>query len=114
MTYYVYIMTNPRHTVLYVGVTNDIHQRTFQHKTKDNKRSFTARFNCNKLVFLEEFADINQAIHREKQLKKYQRSWKEELIVKMNSDWKDISEDWFSEKELEFAKSLNNQESRAK
>lgn len=110
MIYYVYIMTNPRHTVLYVGVTNDIHQRTFQHKTKESKKSFIARFNCSQLVFFEEFDDINEAIHREKQLKKYQRGWKEELIAKMNPEWRDLSEGWFTAKELEFATSLNKPE----
>lgn len=88
MTYYVYIMTNQRHTVLYTGITNDIVRRSFEHKTKDNKKSFTARYNCNKLVYYEEFA------------------WKADLIAKMNTDWKDLSEGWFDKRELEFAKSL--------
>ncbi len=107
MIYYVYIMANPRHTVLYTGLTNDIQQRSFEHKIKSNKTSFTARYNCSNLVYYEEFGDITEAIHREKQLKKYRRVWKEELITKMNAEWKDLSEGWFDPKELKFAKSLN-------
>jgi len=76
MICYVYIMTNPHHTVLYIGVTNDIHQRSFQHKIKADKKSFTARYNCRQLVYFEEFGDINEAISHEKQLKRYRRTWK--------------------------------------
>lgn len=61
-------MTNKNHTVIYTGVTSDLVKRVFQHKTKFHK-GFTARYNCNNLVFYEEFLDINQAIAREKQLK---------------------------------------------
>ena len=106
MIYFVYIMTNQRNTVLYIGVTNDIVRRSFEHKVKENKRSFTARYNCDKLIYYEEFGDIAEAIHREKQLKKYRRSWKQELITKMNADWKDLSEGWFDRRELEFARTL--------
>ena len=108
MIYYVYIMTNPRHTVLYTGVTNDIERRSFEHKVQENKKSFTARYNCSQLVYFEEFGDITEAIHREKQLKKYRRAWKEDLITKMNSEWKDLSEGWFDQRELEFAKLLKS------
>ena len=106
MIYYVYIMTNPRHTVLYTGVTNSIERRTFEHKTKASKKSFTAKYNCTDLVYYEEFSDIMEAIHREKQLKKYLRVWKNELISKMNPEWKDLSADWYDPRELEFAKAL--------
>jgi putative endonuclease len=109
MVYYVYIITNPRHTVLYTGVTNDIVRRSFEHKVKENKKSFTARYNCNKLIYFEEFGDITEAIHREKQLKKYRREWKLDLITKMNADWKDLSEDWIDRRELEFAMTLKTQ-----
>ncbi len=108
MIYYVYIMTNPRHTVLYTGVTNDIERRSFEHKVQENKKSFTARYNCCQPVYYEEFGDITEAIHREKQLKKYRRAWKEDLITKMNFEWKDLSEGWFDPRELEFAKSLKS------
>ena len=100
MDYFVYIMTNKHNTVLYVGVTNDIEYRTFVHKAKFNE-GFTAKYNCDKLVYFEEFQDILEAIHREKQLKKYRRAWKEDLVNQMNPDWKDLSEGWFDPREFE-------------
>ncbi len=107
MTYYVYIMTNDRHTVLYVGVTNDIESRVFDHKVKRDMRSFTAKYNCGNLVYYEEFGAIKNVIHREKQLKKYHRKWKEELIESMNSEWKDLSEVWYDPKEFEMFKKFD-------
>ena len=68
MPFYVYILTNQRNTVLYTGITNDLEQRVFDHKVKRNK-GFTYKYNCNKLVLFEEFADTEKAIPREKQLK---------------------------------------------
>ena len=100
-------MTNDRHTVLYVGVTNDIENRVFDHKVKRDKRGFTARYNCNNLVYYEEFTDAKDAIHREKQLKKYHRQWKEELIGSQNSKWKDLSAGWFDQKEFEMFKKFD-------
>jgi len=100
-------MTNDRHTVLYTGVTNNIENRAFDHKVKRNKRSFTAKYNCGNLVYYEEFTDIRNAIHREKQLKKYKRKWKEELIASINPEWKDLSEKWYDPKELELFKKLD-------
>ncbi len=108
MTYYVYIMTNDRHTVLYVGVTNDLESRVFDHKVKRDKRSFTAKYNCGNLVYCEEYGAIKNAIDREKQLKKYLRQWKEELIVTINPDWKDLSEAWYDPKEFEMFKKFDH------
>lgn len=107
MTYFVYIMSNKYHTVLYVGVTNNLESRVFDHKVKRNKRSFTARYNCNNLVYYEEFGEVKEAIYREKQLKKYHHQWKEELIESMNSDWKDLSETWYDQKEFEMFKKFD-------
>lgn len=87
--YYVYIATNKNNTVLYTGVTNNIKRRMHEHKEKLVK-SFTSKYNVNKLVYLEHFNDIVEAIHREKQLKKWKRQWKIELIEKMNKDWMDL------------------------
>jgi putative endonuclease len=101
-------MTNDRHTVLYVGVTNNLESRVFDHKVKRNKRSFTAKYNCKKLVYYEEFIEIKEAIHREKQLKKYHRKWKEELIEGKNSEWKDLSEGWYDPKEFELFKKFDH------
>ena len=72
-TYCVYLLGNARLTVFYVGVTNNIERRMFEHKTRVNKRSFSARYNVNRLMYFEEFNNIRDAIRREKQLKKYTR-----------------------------------------
>ncbi len=90
---YVYFMTNKNNTVIYIGVTSDLLKRDYQHKTKAIK-SFTSKYNCNKLVYFEEFLDINQAIAREKQLKSGNRKRKEDLINSMNLDWNDLSDGW--------------------
>jgi len=108
MTYYVYIITNDRLSVLYVGVTNDLESRVFDHKVKRDKRSFTAKYNCGNLVYYEEYGTIKNAINREKQLKKYHRKWKEELIAGMNAEWKDLSEGWYDPKEFELFKKFDH------
>ena len=92
--YYVYILTNKNHTVLYIGVSNDLEVRLIQHKKKENK-GFTSKYNVNKLVYYEEYNDIDRAISREKQLKNWKREWKIQLIEKDNPDWEDLSKDWF-------------------
>lgn len=91
--YYVYIITNARHTVLYTGFTNNIARRTLEHKEKLNK-GFTYQYNCNKLVYYEEFNDREEALHREKQIKRYKREWKENLINSMNPEWRDLYKDF--------------------
>ncbi len=90
---YVYFMTNKNNTVIYIGVTSNLIKRVYQHKTKSYK-GFTKKYNCDKLVYFEEFEDINQAIIREKQLKAGNRKRKEELINIENSDWNDLSDGW--------------------
>ena len=97
--YSVYILSNHRHTVLYVGVTNNLELRVFQHKAKLNK-GFTSKYNCEKLLYYEEFRDVREAINREKQVKKYRREWKENLINQMNPEWNDLSEGWYDEMEF--------------
>jgi putative endonuclease len=84
-------MTNQNNTVLYIGVTNDIIRRIAEHKAKINK-GFTYKYNCDKLVFYERFYSIEDAIAREKQLKNWKREWKNELVIGVNSEWKDLSE----------------------
>lgn len=91
---YVYIMTNKHNTVLYVGMTSLISSRILHHKEKLYKNSFTARYNLDKLVYLEEFELIADAVRREKQLKGGSRKKKELLINRMNPEWRDLSEDW--------------------
>ena len=92
--YWVYIITNQRATVVYVGMTNNIYNRTLQHKEKINPNSFSAKNNLNKLVYYEEFGDVNLAIKREKQLKNWHREWKENLIKEKNPEWKDLFVDF--------------------
>ncbi len=88
--YYVYIVTNKGNTVIYTGVTNNLKRRVFEHKTKFNARSFTAKYNVNKLVYYEMFSSINQAIQREKQLKAGSRKKKIMLIESKNPEWIDL------------------------
>ena len=88
----VYILTNVHNAVLYIGVTSDLFTRIPQHKSKFYENSFTAKYNCNKLVYYETYAMIEDAIAREKQLKKWKREWKDKLIDGMNPEWKDLFE----------------------
>jgi putative endonuclease len=87
--FYVYIMTNPRCTVLYTGVTNDLARRVWQHKD-GRGGGFTARYNCTELVLYEVYLDSYNAIVREKQIKARSRAHKIELIQCMNPEWKDL------------------------
>lgn len=88
-SYYVYIITNKANQVLYIGVTSDLKKRIFEHKEKLVK-GFTKKYNLNKLVYFEATNDIEGAITREKQMKKWNRKWKINLINKFNPDWKDL------------------------
>ena len=90
-TYYVYILANKRNGTLYIGVTNDLIRRVYEHKN-NLVEGFTKRYFVHRLVYYEETGDINGAIKREKQLKKWNRKWKLELIEKKNPNWKDLYE----------------------
>ena len=87
--YYVYILSNWNNKVLYIGVTNDINRRIYEHKNK-LVDGFTKKYNVSKLVYLEEVSDVKAAITREKQLKGWNRQKKEVLINNMNPEWKDL------------------------
>ena len=89
-SYYVYFLTNWNHKVMYVGVTNDLQRRIYEHKNKLAK-GFTEKYNVNKLVYFEETKDINAALEREKQFKKWRRAKKNALVVAVNPLWKDLS-----------------------
>ena len=89
--YYVYLMTNYTNQVIYIGVTNDLKRRIYQHKHKVHK-GFTSKYNINKIVYFETFNDINDAIFREKQLKAGPRRKKIELIIKSNPKYEDLYE----------------------
>lgn len=97
--YFVYIISNWKHSVFYTGVTNDVERRVYEHKMKLIP-GFTSRYNCNKLLYYEEHNDINYAIKREKLIKKYKRDWKKNLINSINPEWKDLSEGWYSNADL--------------
>lgn len=88
----VYIMANPRRTVLYIGVTEDLARRVLEHRDKRDPKSFTARYNCTVLVYFENFHHIEEAISEEKRLKSLLRSKKEDLINSVNPLWKDLFE----------------------
>ena len=85
--YFVYIMTNKNKTVLYIGVTRDFLNRIFEHENGIIPE-FTKKYNCHYLVYYEHFQNINEAIDREKQLKKWRREKKEQLISTFNNDWR--------------------------
>lgn len=91
--YYVYILASQRNGTLYVGVTNNLARRIWEHKNRINI-SFTSRYSINRLVYYEVHQDIFQAIHREKLIKKWRRKWKLDLIEKDNPGWEDLARDW--------------------
>ena len=88
--YYIYILTNRYNTTFYIGVTNSIIKRHFEHKF-GLIEGFTKKYKVKKLVYLEEYNDINEAIAREKQLKNWHRDWKLNLIKKVNPKLEDMS-----------------------
>lgn len=91
--YYVYLLTNKNNTVIYTGVTNDIERRIMEHK-QGLTRGFTWRYNVHKLVYFEEYNDIEIAIAREKQIKAGSRKKKIDMIQSMNPSWRDLYEDF--------------------
>ncbi len=99
-TYYVYLMASPSQT-LYTGVTNDLERRVAEHKS--GAGSFTSRYRVTRLVYFEEFGDINEAITREKQIKGLLRVKKFALVESMNPAWRDLS---VEEKDRDSSRSL--------
>lgn len=91
---YVYILFNKPHGTLYTGVTSDLRKRLIEHKTKVHPRSFTARYDVDKLGYFEEIQSIDDAIDREKQIKAGSRAKKIRLIMSMNPEWEDLSDDF--------------------
>jgi len=90
--YHVYILASKRNGTLYIGVTNDIIRRVYEHKN-DLINGFTKKYKVHMLVYYEHANDIYSAIQREKSLKKWERKWKIELIETMNPDWHDLYEE---------------------
>ena len=90
-SYYVYILASKKNGTLYVGVTNDLIRRVDEHK-QDRIEGFTKKYKVHLLVYVEETNDVNSALEREKQIKKWNRQWKIELIEKQNPEWDDLYE----------------------
>jgi len=90
-TYFVYILASQKYGTLYIGVTNNISKRIYEHKTK-SLPGFTSHYNVTQLVHIEQYVDIVTAISREKQLKRWRRQYKIDLINKHNNTWADLSE----------------------
>ena len=95
--YFIYITTNENKTTLYIGVTNDIQKRLSQHyfDSQNQKKSFAGKYNCFYLIYYEGFEDINLAIAREKEIKKWRREKKEKLINSLNPKWEFLNNDIF-------------------
>lgn len=89
-SYFIYIMSSFSR-VLYIGVTNNLQRRVYEHK-QELIEGFSKKYKCNKLIYFEEYKDVNQAIVREKQLKNWNRKKKELFIKKLNPDFKDLSQ----------------------
>ena len=89
--YYVYILCSQRNGTLYIGMTNDITRRVFEHKAK-MLPGFTRKYSVDKLVYLEEYSHIDEARRRERALKVWKRAWKLRLIESVNPEWKDLFE----------------------
>ena len=88
--YYVYMLTNWDNSVLYIGVTNDLERRLYEHQHK-LMEGFTEKYNVDKLVYVETTGDVKAAIAREKQLKGWSRAKKNALVASINPEWKDLS-----------------------
>ena len=87
--YWVYILASRKHGTIYISVTNDLVRRVYQHKNKFTK-GFTSQYGVRRLVWFETYDDIAAAIEREKELKKWRREWKINLIERDNPDWDDL------------------------
>jgi putative endonuclease len=91
--YFTYIVASRSHT-LYIGVTSNLRKRIFEHKWREHD-GFTAQYNCDRLVWFEQYQEVVAAITREKQLKGWRRSKKVALIEQTNPTWQDLSKDWY-------------------
>ena len=88
--YYIYILSNWNNKVLYVGITNNLERRLYEHKNKLIE-GFTKKYNLDKLVYFEHTTDVNSAIRREKEIKKWRREKKNNLIESLNPDWAELT-----------------------
>jgi putative endonuclease len=93
-TYYVYMMTNRSRVVLYTGITNSLEGRLWFH-ANGSRRSFTKRYNVDRLVYFESYADPRDAIAREKEIKGWRRQKKNDLVGQLNPKWEDLAKKYF-------------------
>ncbi len=107
--YCTYIMASRSHT-LYIGVTRDLLHRVFQHKWREHD-GFTARYNCDRLVWYERHQDVHRAIEREKELKGWRRAKKTALIEAANPAWTDLSRDWYDLEPADYNRALDGMNS---
>lgn len=91
-TYYVYILSSRRNGTLYIGVTNDLERRLYEHRN-NLIEGFSKRYKIHHLVYYESAEDVHAALQREKQFKRWTRKWKIELIEKVNPEWRDLADD---------------------
>jgi len=91
---YVYILASQKNGTLYIGVTNNLYARIEEHRANQKKASFTSKYSVFRLVYFETFDAFNDAIHREKRLKKWNRQWKIDLIETDNPGWREIALNW--------------------
>ena len=96
--YYIYFLTNKLHTVLYTGVTNNLERRLWEHKHRFTE-GFSSKYKLSKLVYLEFCENPQDAITREKQIKRWNRAKKDFLVNQTNPEWKDLSQDWYKHPE---------------
>ena len=87
--YFVYLLSNKKNGTLYIGITNDLVRRVYEHKSK-HVEGFSKKYNLSRLVWFDETSDVNAAIEKEKQMKKWKRAWKVGLIEEANPSWRDL------------------------
>ena len=92
--FYVYIMRSASRRALYIGMTNNLHKRVWQHKNHVFE-GFSDRYNVARLVYWESFDDVRNAIDREKQIKRWRREKKLWLIAQLNPEWRDVAAEWY-------------------
>ena len=92
MNYFVYILANCTNTAIYTGITNDLVRRMYEHRTKSDPYSYTAKYDIHKLVYYECTTDVRAAIEREKQIKGWNRKRKNKLVESRNPSWTDLYE----------------------
>ena len=98
--FWIYVVTNENHSVLYIGVTNSLSWRTWQHR-EGNRPGFAADYGCTKLIYYEWYRDIRDAIARESQLKKWSRAKKVALINRLNPSWRDLGADVLQDRQFQ-------------